>query len=78
LSVTQSTEAIAKILNIRLLGFIYEYIARICLGRVVAHLRHKARLRHIEMAAALRDFLPGLIRCKRRPLGHDIEVARNL
>jgi hypothetical protein len=45
---------------------------------VVAHLRDKAGLRHIEVAAALVHFFAGLVRRQRRPLGDDIEVGRDL
>ena len=78
LAVAQSTQTVAQILDVGLLRLVYQYIARVRLRRIVTHLRHKAGLRHIEVAAALGDFLPRLVRCKRRPLGHDIEVARDL
>ena len=78
LTVTQGAQAIAKIFNVGLLGFVHQHIARVRLRGVVAHLRDKAGLRHIEVAAALVDFLAGLVRRERRPLRDDVEVGRNL
>ena len=67
-----------KIFDVSLLGLIHQHIARVRLRRVVAHLRDETRLRHIEVAAALVDFLAGLVRRERRPLRDDVEVGRNL
>jgi hypothetical protein len=41
LTVTQGAQAIAKILDVSLLGLIDQHIARVSLARVVAHPRHK-------------------------------------
>ena len=78
MTVAQGAQAIAKILNVGLLGLVHQHIARVRLRGVVAHLRDKPRLRHIEVAAALVHFFAGLVRGKRRPLRDDIEVGRNL
>ena len=78
LAVAQSTQAVAQILDVGLLRLIDQHIARVCLGRVVAHLRHKAGLRDIEVAAALVDFLARLVRCKRRPFGARHRSCRDL
>jgi len=38
LTLTENTKAIPEVLDIGLLGFIYQHIARVCFGRVVADL----------------------------------------
>ena len=76
--VAEGAQAVAEILDVGLLRFIDQHIAGICLGWIVAHLRDEARLRHVEVAAALVHFLARLIGRKRRPFGHDVEVGRDL
>ena len=78
MTVTQGTQAIAKIFNVGLLGLVHQHIARVRLRGVVAHLGDKPCLRHIEVAAALVHFFAGLVRGERRPLRDHIEVGRNL
>ncbi len=78
LAVAQGAQAVAEVLDVGLLRFVDQHIARIRLRRVVAHLRDKAGLRHIEVAAALVDFLAGLVRRERRPLRDDVEVGWDL
>ena len=78
LTVAQSTQAVAKVLDVGLLRLVHQHIARVRLRRVVAHLRDKAGLRHVEVAAALVDFLARLVRRERRPFRDDSEVGRDL
>ena len=78
MTVTQGAQAIAKIFNVGLLGFVHQHIARVRLRGVVAHLGDKPGLRHIEVAAALVYFFARLVRRERRPFGDDVEVGRNL
>ena len=76
--VAQSAQAVAKVFDVGLLRLVHQHIARVRLRRVVAHLRDKPGLRHIEVAAALVDFLAGLVRRERRPFRNDSEVGRDL
>ena len=62
LTVAQCPQAIAEILDVRLLRLIDQHIAGIGLGRVVADLRDETGLRHIEVAAALVHFLARFVR----------------
>ena len=78
MTVTQGAQAVAKILNVGLFGFVHQHITRVRLRGIVAHLGDKPGLRHIEVAAALVDFFARLVRWERRPLRNDIEVGRNL
>ena len=78
MAVPQGAQAIPKIFDVGLLGLVHQHIARVRRRGVVAHLRDKPRLRHIEVAATLVYLLAGLVRWKRRPLRDDIEVGRNL
>ena len=78
MTVAQRAQAVAKILDVGLLRFIHQHIARVRLRGVVAHLRDKAGLRDVEVPAALVHFLARLVRRERRPFRDDIEVRRNL
>src|SRR5580704_7790504 len=78
LTVTESSQAIAQIFNVGLLGLIHQHIAWVRLRGVVAHLRDKSSFGHIEVAASLVNFLARLVRREWRPLRNDIEVGWNL
>ena len=78
LTVTESAQAIAKILNVGLLGFVHQHIAWVRLGGVVAHLGDEPRFGHIEVAASLVNLLARLVRRERRPLRNDVEIGWNL
>ena len=54
---------------------VYQNIAGVGLAGVVAHLRDKAGLRDIEVAAAFVHFFACLVRCKRRPFRADVKLA---
>ena len=76
LTVAERSQAIAQVLDVGLLRFVDELIALRDL--VVPHLGDEAGLRNIEVPAAGIDFLAGLRRRQRRPLGHNVEVGGNL
>ena len=78
LTVTESPQAIAKILDVGLFGLVHEHVTWVRLRGIVAHLRDETRFRHIEMASTLVHFFAGLVGGERRPLGDDIEVRGNL
>ena len=78
MAVAEGAQAIAEVFNVGLLGLIHQHIARVCLGGIIAYLRDKTGLRHIEVAATLVDFLARFVGGEWRPLRDDIEVGRYL
>src|SRR5208282_2087622 len=78
LAVTQGAQAVAKILNVGLFGFVHQHITRVRIRGIVAHLGDKPGLRHIEVAAALVHFFASFVRRQRSPLCDHIEVGRDL
>jgi hypothetical protein len=78
LAVAERAQALPQVLDVRLLRLINQHVALVRLCRVAAHLRHETGLAHIEVAAALVHFLPGLRHRKRSPLRDDVEVAFDL
>jgi hypothetical protein len=77
LTVAEGAEAVAKIFNVGLFGFVHQH-TRVRLRDIVAHLGDKPGLRHIEVAASLVDFFARLVGWEWRPLRNDKEVGRNL
>ncbi|MGC2367180.1 MAG: hypothetical protein WA555_19395 [Candidatus Sulfotelmatobacter sp.] len=78
MTVTESAKAIAKILNVGLLGLVHEHVAWVRLRGIVAHLGDKPCFGHIEVASALVHLFAGLVCRERCPLGDHIEVGRDL
>jgi len=78
LPLTEYTQAIPKVLDVGLLRLIHQHVTRVGLRRVVAELRHKACLRDVEVAAALGNFLAGLVLGQRNPLRANREAGRDL
>ena len=74
----QGAQAVAKILNVGLFRLVHQHIAWVGLRGVVAHLRDKPGLRHIEVAAAFVNFLAGFVRRERCPFRNDSEVGWDL
>jgi hypothetical protein len=75
LTVTQSSKTIAKVLDVSLLRFVYQHVARVRLRGVTTHLGDEPGFRHIEMAAPPVHLFAGFIRSEWRPLRDDIEVG---
>jgi hypothetical protein len=55
LTVTEGAKAIAKIFDVSPFRLVHEYVTWVRLRDIVAHLRDKPCLGHIEVAAALRE-----------------------
>jgi hypothetical protein len=62
LTISESAQTVAKILDVVLFGFVDQHIPRVDLSTVIANLRDEACLGHVEVAASFRYFFSRLIR----------------